>query len=148
MGECTTMVYELRWMIILALILIISDLHFGLEVSRMKGLEIRKSRAGRRTLNKCIDYICYIVLGAVLGKAFGEPYGFNGKVIAITVMALCYYFEMDSIYGHICELHGIKKRYSILKILLKVLSFKFKDLGDSFESMAEQSRNFKKKQKK
>lgn len=52
LGECTQILYDLRWMIILAIILILSDLWFGLSASRLQKIEIRKSRAGRRTLNK------------------------------------------------------------------------------------------------
>ena len=111
LGECTQILYDLRWMIILAIILILSDLWFGLSASRLQKIEIRKSRAGRRTLNKIVDYICYVLLGAVLGKAIGEPYGMNPIVVSITAMVICYCFEIDSIYGHICEIHGIKKRY-------------------------------------
>ena len=143
LGECTQILYDLRWMIILAIILILSDLWFGLSASRLQHIGIRKSRAGRRTLNKIVDYICYVLLGAVLGKAIGEPYGMNPIVVSITVMVLCYCFEVDSIYGHICEIHGIKKRYSIWRILFKLLTFRFKDLGEAFKEMAEQKNNFK-----
>lgn len=143
LGECTQILYDLRWMIVLAIILILSDLWFGVSASRIQGIEIRKSRAGRRTLNKIVDYICYVLLGAVLGKAIGEPYGMDPIIISITVMILGYCFEVDSIYGHICEIHGIKKKYSIWKILFKLLTFKFKDLGEAFKDMAEQKNNFK-----
>ena len=145
LGECTQILYDLRWMILLALILILSDLWFGISVSRVHSIEIRKSRAGRRTLNKLVDYICYILLGAVLGKALGEPYGIDPIVVSITVMVLCYCFEIDSIYDHICEIHGIKKRYSVWKILFKLITFKFKDLGEAFKDMAEQKNNSKTK---
>lgn len=145
LGECTQILYDLRWMILLAIILILSDLWFGISVSRVHSIEIRKSRAGRRTLNKLVDYICYILLGAVLGKALGEPYGIDPIVVSITVMVLCYCFEIDSIYGHICEIHGIKKRYSVWKILFKLITFKFKDLGEAFKDMAEQKNNSKTK---
>jgi hypothetical protein len=145
LGECTQILYDLRWMILLAIILILSDLWFGISVSRVYSIEIRKSRAGRRTLNKLVDYICYILLGAVLGKALGEPYGIDPIVVSITVMVLCYCFEIDSIYGHICEIHGIKKRYSVWKILFKLITFKFKDLGEAFKDMAEQKNNSKTK---
>ena len=64
-------------------------------------------------------------------------------VVSKTVIVLCYCFEVDSIYGHICEIHGIKKKYSIWKILFKLLTFKFKDLGEAFKDMAEQKNNFK-----
>ena len=80
-GECTQILYDLRWMIVLAIILILSDLWFGLSASRLHNIEIRKSRAGRRTLNKIVDYICYVLLGAVLGKAIGEPYGIDRKSV-------------------------------------------------------------------
>ena len=145
LGECTQILYDLRWMILLAIILILSDLWFGISVSRVHSIEIRKSRAGRRTLNKLVDYICYILLGAVLGKALGEPYGIDPIVVSITIMVLCYCFEIDSIYGHICEIHGIKKRYSVWKILFKLITFKFKDLGEAFKDMAEQKNNSKTK---
>lgn len=142
-GECTQILYDLRWMILLAIILILSDLWFGISASRVQGIAIRKSRAGRRTLNKLVDYICYILLGAVMGKAIGEPYGVDPMVVSITVMVLCYCFEIDSIYGHICEIHGIKKQYSIWKIIFKLFTFKFSELGEAFRDMAEQKNNFK-----
>lgn len=142
-GECTQIIYDLRWMILLAIILILSDLWFGISASRVQGIAIRKSRAGRRTLNKLVDYICYILLGAVIGKAIGEPYGVDPIVVSITVMVICYCFEVDSIYGHICEIHGIKKRYSIWRILFKLLTLKFKDVGEAFKDMSEQKNQFK-----
>lgn len=143
LGECTQILYDLRWMILLAVILILSDLWFGISASRVHGIAIRKSRAGRRTLNKLVDYICYILLGAVLGKAIGEPYGMNPIVVSITLMVICYCFEVDSIYGHICEIHGIKKRYSIWRILFKLLTLEFKDVGEAFKDMSEQKNQFK-----
>ena len=72
-GECTQILYDLRRMILLAIILILSDLWFGISASRVQGIAIRKSRAGRRTLNKLVDYICYILLGAVMGKQSENP---------------------------------------------------------------------------
>lgn len=142
-GECTQIIYDLRWMILLAIILILSDLWFGISASRVQDIVIRKSRAGRRTLNKLVDYICYILLGAVMGKAIGEPYGVDPIEVSITIMILCYCFEIDSIYGHICEIHGIKKRYSIWRILFKLLTLKFKDVGEAFKDMSEQKNQFK-----
>lgn len=143
LGECTQIIYDLRWMILLAIILILSDLWFGISASRVQDIVIRKSRAGRRTLNKLVDYICYILLGAVIGKAIGEPYGVDPIGVSITIMILCYCFEVDSIYGHICEIHGIKKRYSIWRILFKLLTLKFKDVGEAFKDMSEQKNQFK-----
>ena len=142
-GECTQIIYDLRWMILLAIILILSDLWFGISASRAKKIEIRKSRAGRRTLNKIIDYLCYILLGAVIGKAIGEPYGLNPITVSITVMVLCYCFEIDSIYNHICTLHGVEKKYSIWSIFWKLITFKFKAVGEAFQDMKNQSKEYK-----
>lgn len=142
-SECYAIIFDLRWMILLAFVLILSDFWFGISVSRMKGIEIRKSKAGRRTLNKVIDYLCYVLLGAVIGKAIGDPYGFNPITVSITIMILCYCFEIDSIYNHICELHRVKKRYSIWTILWKSITFKFKDVGEAFQDMRNQSKDFK-----
>lgn len=142
-SECYAIIFDLRWMILLAFVLILSDFWFGISVSRMKGIEVRKSVAGRRTLNKVIDYLCYVLLGAVIGKAIGDPYGLNPITVSITIMILCYCFEIDSIYNHICELHGVKKRYSIWAILLKFITFKFKDVGEAFQDMRNQSKDFK-----
>lgn len=142
-SECYAIIFDLRWMILLAFVLIISDFWFGISVSRMQGIEVRKSRAGRRTLNKIIDYLCYVLLGAVIGKAIGDPYGLNPITVSITIMILCYCFEIDSIYNHICELHGVKKRYSIWAILWKLITFKFKDVGEAFQEMKNQSKDFK-----
>lgn len=86
--ECLQLLYDLRWMILLAFILIIADFWFGMNASKLKGIPIRKSRAGRRTFNKIIDYICYLLMGAVLGKAIGEPYGLDPLVVSITVLVV------------------------------------------------------------
>ena len=142
-SECYAIIFDLRWMILLAFVLILSDFWFGISVSRMQGIEVRKSRAGRKTLNKAIDYLCYVLLGAVIGKAIGDPYGLNPITVSITIMILCYCFEIDSIYNHICELHGVKKRYSIWVILWKFITFKFKDVGEAFQDMRNQSKDFK-----
>ena len=80
---------------------------------------------------------------AVLGKAIGEPYGLDPLVVSITVLVVCYGFEVDSIYGHICTLHGVEKRYSIWKILWSIVTLKFNNLSEAFKDMSEQSRNYK-----
>ena len=48
----------LKWFMLLALILIIVDLRFGIAASKKRGERIRFSRAGRRTINKMVDYLC------------------------------------------------------------------------------------------
>ena len=136
--EFINLIYDLRWMILLALVLVIGDFWFGISESKYVEIPIRKSRACRRTINKFIDYILYILMGAFLGKAFGSPFGFDPIIIASIVMILCYGFEIDSIYGHICVLHGIKNRISIWRILILLITMRFKSLQSIFSDMAEQ----------
>jgi len=52
LAEWQGLVHDMRWMIILALILILSDLWFGVRAAKARGEKVRKSRAGRRTFIK------------------------------------------------------------------------------------------------
>lgn len=136
--EFIEMFHNLRWMIGLAMILIIADFWFGINESKYLHKPIRRSRACRRTFNKFIDYILYISMGALLGKAFGTPFGWDPMVISAIVMILCYGFEIDSIYGHICVIHGIKTHISIWKILFMIITLRFKSLQNILNDMANQ----------
>lgn len=127
-AEVGEVLYDLRWFILTAFALIMADLWFGINVSRKRGVEIRRSSAGRRTLNKFIDYILYIVLGTTLSMAVAPAWDLNPLHVASAILILCYAFEMDSIYSHICYLHGAKKKVSIFKILWYIITLRFKDL--------------------
>jgi len=138
LAEWQGLLYSMRWMITLALVLILADLWFGVSASKHRGEKIRRSRAGRRTFNKIIDYLCYIFIGVTIGKAIAEPYGVDPIITAITAMVLCYCFEIDSIYGHILELHNIKVKYSIWKLLAYILTLRFKQFATVIEDINKQ----------
>ena len=121
--EVGDVLFQLRWWIL-------ADLWFGIQVSKKKGIEIRRSSAGRRTFNKFIDYILYIVLGTTLSMAIAEPWHINPITVASVILALCYAFEIDSIYSHVCFLHGAKKEISIFKVIWLVLTLRFKELRE------------------
>lgn len=143
--EYSHILIDLRWMIVLGIVLIISDFWFGISESKKRKKKIRRSSAFRRTLNKTIDYFCYVTLGSLLGKALGEYFGFDTIAISVSVIILCYAFEIDSIYGHICAIHGIKKHYSIWKLIGMVFTLRFKSFGDAIKNMNEQSTKSKTK---
>lgn len=128
--EVGDVLFQLRWWILAAFALILADLWFGIQVSKKKGIEIRRSSAGRRTFNKFIDYILYIVLGTTLSMAIAEPWHINPITVASVILALCYAFEIDSIYSHVCFLHGAKKEISIFKVIWLVLTLRFKELRE------------------
>lgn len=144
LAEWQGLLYSMRWMITLALVLIIADLWFGVSAAKHRGDEVRRSRAGRRTFNKVVDYLCYLFIGVTIGKAIAEPYGADPIITAITAMLLCYGFEIDSIYGHILELHNIKIKYSIWKLLAFILTLRFKQFASAIEDISKQYENNKK----
>lgn len=146
LAEWQGLLYEMRWMIALAIILIVTDLWFGISAAHYRGEKVRRSRAGRRTFNKVVDYLCYIFIGVTIGKAIAEPYGVDPFVTAITAMVLCYGFEIDSIYGHILELHNIKIKYSIWKLLAFILTLRFKQFASAIEDISKQYENNNKKE--
>ena len=82
-------------------------------------------------------------MGAVLGKAIGEPYGLDPLVVSITVLVVFYGFEVVPSDGQICRLHGVEKKYSIWKILWSIVTLKFNNLSEAFKDMSEQSKNYK-----
>ena len=144
LAEWQGLLYSMRWMITLALVLIIADLWFGVSAAKHRGEKVRRSRAGRRTFNKVVDYLCYLFIGVTIGKAIAEPYGVDPIITAITAMLLCYVFEIDSIYGHILELHNIKIKYSIWKLLAFILTMRFKQFASAIEDISKQYENNKK----
>lgn len=128
--ELLDIMYDLRWWLVLAFILIIADLWFGIRAAKVRKEPIRKSTAGRRTMNKFVDYMLYILVGTSIGMAVGEPYGFNPMIVSCTILALCYAFEVDSIYDHICEIHGVNKRLNIWKAIWLFITFRFSELKE------------------
>lgn len=130
LGESQYILFELRWMLLLAMALILADFWFGISVSKYLGKPIRKSRACRRTLNKFVDYLCYLLVAAFLGMALGDPLGLKPVNIAMVSLLMCYGFEIDSIYSHVCELHGVKNGVSIWRILILLITLRFNSLKD------------------
>ena len=98
---------------LLALILIIVDLRFGIAASKKRGERIRFSRAGRRTINKMVDYLCWILLAGAIGKTFGEP--FDIPLLPSIVLLVIYGFEINSCYGNYFEAHGRHVKVDIFK---------------------------------
>ena len=103
----------LKWFMLLALILIIVDLRFGIAASKKRGERIRFSRAGRRTINKMVDYLCWILLAGAIGKAFGIP--FDIPLLPSIVLLVIYGFEINSCYGNYFEAHGRHVKVDIFK---------------------------------
>lgn len=107
----------LKWFLLLGLILIIVDLRFGILAAKARGEVIRPSRAIRRTANKIIDYLCWILVAGAMGKAFGIP--FDVPILPSIVLLVVYGCEINSCYGNYFEAHGKKVKINIFKLFAK-----------------------------
>lgn len=133
-AELTAAVYELRWMILAVVVLVVADFVTGLTASvRLNGEDFRFSRAGRRTMGKLLEYFGYLIIGVALGKGL-EPLGmFTYMQFSAVCLGFAALWEVDSIMGHICDLHGITAHFSIKKLLIALIKKKDKSLGEAVE---------------
>lgn len=120
------------WLIV-AVVLIIADLNFGIKASRKRGDTIRRSKAWRRSMSKLVDYICWISIAWVIGATFSSP--FNIPLLPLIVMAFIYGIELQSIIDNYLEYKGVKKRFSLIKLITRL--FKKPELEDVFEDKNE-----------
>ena len=142
-GEAMDALYDLRWMIALSLVLISADFWWGTSETKKRYKDTgrpedrwRFSRAGRRTVNKLIDYLTYLLVGCVLGLAIGEPLGICNHVVSAAVgLGLGCAFDGSSIIGHVFAVHGVK--FSVRKFLLGLLKRKQSDIGEAVEEALE-----------
>ena len=133
-GEALSALYDLRWMLVLIVVLILADFWFGVSESLRKREHFRFSRAGRRTCNKGVDYLTYLMLGSVLGLAIFEPLGWATHTTTAAVgLGFGCVWEMDSIVGHVCALHGIRNRFSMKRFIIALLKKKDDDVGEAVE---------------
>lgn len=104
----------LRWVMLLALVVVFVDLRFGIRAARVRGETIRTSRAIRRTINKIVDYICWILLAGVLGRAFGKP--FSIPLLPLIVLLVIFGCEINSCFANYFESRGRKMKINIFKL--------------------------------
>lgn len=131
-AEMQDVVWDMRWLILLVVVLILADLRFGIKAAKVEGNKIRRSRAIRRTLNKFADYICWLILAGFLGQAIGVPMGVDRLVVATVVMLLACGSEIDSIVQNYCEARGLPV-FSLRRFCLKLVMKKSKDVGEALE---------------
>lgn len=116
------------WLIV-AVVLVLGDLRFGVMAARKRGEVIRHSRAARRTINKLVDYICWISIAWVLGGSFGRIFGVP-LLPAIVMLVVCA-IEMSSIVNNYLEYKGIAKKVNLWKALARL--FRKPEIEDIME---------------
>lgn len=120
------------WLVV-ALVLIFADLRFGVAASKKRGETVRKSRVMRRTVNKLVDYICWVSIAGALGGTFGKIFGI--PLLAAIVMLVVCGIELSSIFDNYFEAKGIKKKFNTWKFVSKI--FKISAIEESIEDKHE-----------
>lgn len=108
---------ELMPLLFLAVVLTLVDLRFGVQAARKRGENIRLSRAARRTVNKLVDYICWVTLSGLFGDSFGVMFGI--PILSTIMLIVIYGIEVNSCYQNYFEYRGINKKFNIFSALKK-----------------------------
>lgn len=116
------------WFIV-AFVLILADLKFGVQAAMKRGENIRGSRVIRRTVNKMVDYICWISIAWVLGNSFGKVFEIP-LLVAIIMLIVCS-IEISSIFDNYFEYKGLHKRFNVWKFFSKI--FRVSAIEESIE---------------
>jgi hypothetical protein len=124
LSEFFAFLTPLKWLALCGIILIIADLRFGIMASKKRGEKIRTSRAIRRSVNKLIDYTCWVLLACALEHTFAVP--FHIPLMPTLVMLIVYGVEIDSIFSNYFE-------YRDINIKVSIVEFVKKKIGDLFE---------------
>lgn len=101
--------------ILLAAVLILTDLRFGIMAARKRGEQIRGSRMRRRSMNKLLDYGCWILVAFACRRSIGVVLGV--PVVSIGIILYVNLNEIASALNNYCEYKGLKKRINIWKLL-------------------------------
>lgn len=161
-AELTTVVYDLRYMVMLSLVLICADLWWGFRDSKVKYQEAvaigkavlidkykwHKSKAIRRTCNKLVDYMTYLIVGALLGLAITEPMGWCSHVVTACVgLSAGCLAEIASIVGHVVYVKfGIELKITdvwrwLLKFFVALVKKKSQEVGEAIEETFDNEQN-------
>lgn len=126
---------QMLWFLVLAIVLILGDLRFGIAAAQKRGEKIRPSRAVRRSLNKLVDYICWLSIATVVGVNFGSVFGL--PLLSVIIMAVVCIIELSSIIDNYLEYKGIKQKVNLIKLIARI--FKKPELEDVLEPVEEES---------
>lgn len=117
LSETMDFLLPLKWLGLLALMLIFADLRFGVLASKKRGEEVRFSRAIRRTMNKIVDYICWLLLAGAIAKALGNS--FDIHLLDEVILMVIFGVEINSCFSNYFEANGKKFKVDIFKFLSK-----------------------------
>lgn len=111
--------------LVLGLVLVLVDLRYGVLAARVRGEEIRLSRAWRRTINKMMDYLCWVTVAELMSRTFAVSLG--APVVSMTMLFIIYGIEISSCVNNYFEYKGVRKRFNFWKFINR------KDIEDVLE---------------
>lgn len=117
LSDFVTFFYPLKWFTLLAVLIVIADLRFGVLAAKKRGEVVRFSRAVRRTINKLVDYACWLFLAGAFGQAFGHL--LDEKILPSLIMLVIFGVEINSCFSNYFEYHGKKIKVNIFKFFGK-----------------------------
>ncbi len=118
MGAYITNFYShLAPWLLLGMVLVIADLRFGIMAAKKRGEKIRPSRAVRRTINKMVDYLCWVTLAEVCSRTFEMTLG--APIISMGMLFIIYGIEINSCVNNYLEYKGIKKKLNFFQLVKK-----------------------------
>lgn len=112
---------HLGWWLLLASGLILLDLRFGIKAARVRGEEIRFSRAWRRTINKSVDYLGWVTVAEMLSRTFGVTLG--EPLVSKGVLFVVYLIELSSCLNNYFEYKRLPWRIEPYKWIKEKISF-------------------------
>ena len=156
--ELVHVVFDLRYMVLLSFALILADLWWGYRCSKVRLEEAKeagnatlqdkyrwhKSRAVRRTANKVVDYLTYLIVGSFLGLGITEPMGICSHVWTAAIgLGLGCGCEIASIIGHVAyvkagvEISVLDGWRALWRFIGRLFKSKSQEIGDAIESLGE-----------
>jgi hypothetical protein len=124
----------LRWLMLLATVLIAFDVRWGIAAARKRGEVIRFSKAGRRAINKTIDYFCWVTIAGIIENVFAAKFSVEGIPVGqLLLLIFIYAFEIDSCYSNYCEARNIRNRWNILGWVGKRFSLERKNENEEMK---------------
>ncbi|MDR1707406.1 MAG: hypothetical protein LBR46_05315 [Prevotella sp.] len=102
-----------KWLLLLAFLLTMADLKFGITAAKCRNEIIKRSRAVRRTFDKITNYCLWVILAYTFGQAFGQPFGID--LLPLIILLVIYGVELESIYVNYFAAKGKKVRVNFLK---------------------------------
>lgn len=103
--------------LLLGMVLVLVDLRFGLLAAKTRKEDIRPSRALRRTLNKTVDYLCWVTVAEVCSQTFEIILG--APLVSMAMLFIIYGIELNSCVNNYLEYKGIKKRWNFFRLVGK-----------------------------